>query len=154
MVNLNDTVLSLNKAAKGKPLAALSTINSILKERHRLCTYSAGNILSHTDIAVSNGVCAIPDARSLSKIFSCKSAILNQIRLLYLMPSFPAPWSTTPLGEKIRQHYSCSKVFFAYLSVTQAALRFIRANLRGFSQSRTMSLTLMHRRRLNLSANT
>lgn len=33
----------------------------------------------------------------------------------------------------------------------QAALRFIGANLRGFSLSRTMSLTLMHRRRPNLS---
>lgn len=33
----------------------------------------------------------------------------------------------------------------------QAALRFIGTNLRGFSLSRTMSLTLMHRRRPNLS---
>ena len=34
----------------------------------------------------------------------------------------------------------------------QAALRLIGSNLRGFSQSRTIGLTPMHRRRLNISA--
>ena len=34
----------------------------------------------------------------------------------------------------------------------QAALRFIGTNLWGFSQSRTVSLTLTHQRRLNISA--